>query len=216
MNTMPKITNLSYRAFLDNGIISLLNRDDIEKALLNIKGKNKLEGRALVIALYYTAARPTEILELKGKHLEKENSYIKIQIPIGAKHGLPRPILISSKYRIARELYNYAKSIFPDQFLFYHYTGKSQKFYKNRKGETIEYDYKTYKIYYWVKKWFKGIVPDSITPYFLRHNKLSQLSEAGASMQELQQIKGARDPKSIQAYLHMSKQKARKLGRLNK
>ena len=56
--------NINYRKFLDEGVISILNEDQIWDIMDNA-AKSRLQGaQELVIALYLTGARPAEILNI--------------------------------------------------------------------------------------------------------------------------------------------------------
>lgn len=198
-----KIKNKAYRSFLDDGIIDIIDLNEIKQALEKITGKYKQEGRCFLVALYYTGARPNEVLQLKGKDVEKETSYIKVRLP-ASKKGLPRTLFFPYRFTLIKELYNYASALYPEQFLFYHY----QTHYKRKtpKGSRIEI---TGKVGYYIKKWFKG----KITPYFLRHNRFSQLSEAGLPPQELRMMKGSRTLESVHYYVHLSTRSAKKIAK---
>ena len=79
-----KITNKNYRGFIDTGLINIISVDMITQAMDNIKGNNMAMGRALLITLYYTGARPAEVLELKTGDLIQEGNYLVIKL-IGKK-----------------------------------------------------------------------------------------------------------------------------------
>jgi site-specific recombinase XerD len=197
-----KITNKSYREFLDSGMITLLKQEQIEKALQNVKGvrgRYVQEGRGLLIGLYYTGGRPVEVLRCKGVDVEKEGNYVKVKLE-GAKHGLTRIIYLPERLTLVKEFYNYARSVFPEQLLFYHYANKYVRKLPNGK-ERVE---TTNKIYYYISKWFTGVIAGGITPYFLRHNRFSSLSMAGIKTEEIQQLKGSKTIEGVRPYLHLS------------
>lgn len=207
-----KITNPNYRQFLDKGEIELITATQIEQALNNIKGRYVEEGRALLCLLYLTGCRPVEALELKAKDITRENGHIKVHLTT-AKRGRSRTVYLPSRLRLVKELYTYAVKLYPDMLMFGHFRGNYTRKKINSKGVTVEHSETSDKLRYHVLKWFKGVVPDSIPPYFLRHNRFSALAEAGVSFQELQQLKGAKDPNSIQAYLHLSSRSAKNLAK---
>lgn len=201
------IKNLSYRQFLDTGMISLVDLPELDKGLANIKGKNINEARALVIVLYYTGARPAEVLELSGKDITKENNYVKVALK-GVKHGLPRTVYIPLARKYITELYKYAVSTFPDQYLFFNFRGSYSREYTSAKGKINTNIETTDKLRYHFKKWFANVVKGGLTPYFLRHNRFSKLAMSGASDTDIQMIKGARSIESVQPYKHLSKKTA--------
>jgi len=208
---MARIKNKNYRKFLDQGIIETINEDTIKQALNNIKGKRKKEGRALLITLYYTGARPNEILRLKTESINKDKSYLVIKMP-ASKNGLPRSIYLQLKKPLIKELYNFCQSIPPNMYLFYNYRSKYTRTRKTKKGIT-QYTEIADSLRYHFNKWFEGIIPESIPPYFLRHNRFSKLSEAGLDMQDIRILKGAKTYNSVMPYLHMSTKSAKKIAK---
>jgi site-specific recombinase XerD len=209
---MPKITNEQYSKFREKGEIEIIELEELEQALKQvdgIRGKHINEGRALIIALYYTGARPIEVLSLKAENVFKEGSYVKIAMPT-AKKGKPRTISLPSRFKYVRELYDYAQRNFRGRLLFYNYRGKHKVTYKTR-NEVREYIDISYKLKYYVKKWFKGV--RDITPYFLRHNRFSQLANAGVSPVDIQFLKGGRRLDSVDPYLHLSRKKSEELAK---
>jgi site-specific recombinase XerD len=211
---MPKITNEQYAKFRNKGEIQLLTLEELEQALNNVNGilgRHIKEGRALLICLYYTGARPIEVLQLKAMNIYKEGSYIKIEIPT-AKKGVPRIISLPSRFKYVKELYVYAQSNFRERLLFYNYISNYKKNIDTRKGINV-YEDKTAKLYHHVKKWFKGVRKGSLSPYFLRHNRFSSLANAGVSPQDIQFLKGGRTQQSVQPYLHLSRKKSEDLAK---
>lgn len=208
-NKKQRITNLEYRKFLDNGIITIITEPEIHEALNNIKGKRAAEGRALLITLYYTGARPVEVLQLKAKHIKREGSYITIKVP-GAKRGLPRTIYLPYRLHLVKELYKYATGVFMEMLLFYHYSNRYIRLSPSKKGGFNETIQSTDKLRYYFKKWFTN---RKITPYFLRHNRFSQLTEAGESQDTIMFLKGSKSLESVRPYLHLSTEKAKKVAK---
>lgn len=206
-----KIKNVHYRQFLDNGIITLLTEDQIDISLSNVTGRNKLEGRALLIALYYTGARPNEILSLYGKDVKQEGSFIVIQIP-SSKGGLPRPVYLQYKKDKVKELYKFALGVFPDLYLFPNFRNSYTRTKINKKGVIKENTEITDKLRYYFKKWFKNI-EGGISPYFLRHNRFSSLISKGATQEDIRFLKGGKTLTSVTPYLHLSAASSKKLAK---
>ncbi len=204
---MPKITNKNYRQFLDDGIITTLTENNIRAALHNVKGKHSREGKALLITLYYTGARPNEVLNLRGKDVIKEGSYIVIRMP-GSKGGLPRPVYTPYKKELARVVYLYSMGVFPDMYLFFNYRSNCKRYIKGK-----EYTEITHKLRYYFGKWFKGVIDGGIPPYFLRHNKFSKLAESGVSIENIKNLKGSKSIASVGSYTHMSTKSAKSLAK---
>lgn len=206
---MAEIKNKEYRQFIDKGTINLLELDDLKEALDKVDGiygNHVKEGRALLIALYYTGGRPIEVLGLKGKDIHKQRSYIKIDMST-AKRGVPRTISLPYRFKYVKELYKYAQRNFREKFLFYNYRSNRVKTYVTEKGETKEYLDVSDKLRYYVLKWF------GVPPYFLRHNRFSQLANAGLTPQDIQFLKGGRRSESVQPYLHLSTKKSEELAK---
>lgn len=204
-----RINNTRYRKFLDVGEIDLFSEKDILDKLENIKGKHIREGRSLVIALYYTGGRPCEVLSLVSKKIDKKNSYITIEMP-AAKRGLTRKIYLQSSKPLVKEFFEYAKSIFPDSYLFPSFRNKYMQKHTNKKGEIVYYETISAKVRYWFKKW--GF---DITPYFLRHNRFSRFADNGATENEMRLAKGCKSADSIIPYVHLSTLAAQKLAKKN-
>lgn len=209
---MPKIKNPSYKQFIEKGIIEYITLDHIKQALKNVTGKHMREGRNLIAILYYTGARPNEILQLKSKNLTLSGSYLKIQVS-GSKGGLPRPIHLPMRHALVKELWNYSQSIFSEMYLFYHFKNKSKRTRINKKKEITTNTCTTDKLRYYFKKWFDNVIEGGINPYFLRHNRFSKLSDKGASLEEIRMIKGSRTIESVYPYLHQSTQTSKKIAK---
>jgi len=204
---MPRIVNERYREFLDKGSIDLFEMEDLNKGLV-IAGKSRLgkQGRAFLIALYYTGARPVELLQLKPSNFEKKKNFITIQIPT-AKRGVPRVISIPIARKHATELWNYVNTLFEDIYIFYDMTSHRIRKHKTQKGDIKQYTIITDRVYYYINKWL------GVNPYFLRHSRMSALSQNGADLNELRQFKGAKSFDSVYPYLHMSSKVSQKIGR---
>lgn len=209
---MPKITNKNYRKFLDKGIIDIITLEKLNKALANIKGKHIKEARALLICLYYTGARPIEVLGLKGRAFKRVDSYVTIEVQ-AVKRGLNRTIFLPYRYKLVKEMYDYAVRCFPNAMLFYHFRSSYKRRVVKKDGSVTYREEVTDKLRYFFKRWFTGVIKDSITPYFLRHNRFSQLSEAGLTPQDIQHIKGAKSANSVQPYLHLSTKSAKNIAK---
>lgn len=211
-----KIKNKNYLMFLEKGEIVLLEQDALDTILKSIKGKYKDEGRALIILLYLTGVRPAEALECIGKDIQKEDKTIAVYINGGIKRSKPRIIRVRASNRFAKELLTFSKTLPELAFLFYHFRGNYTRKHTNKKGVTKQYKESTARLRYWFKKWTKNLHIGTITPYYLRHNRISSLSSKGASAQEMMFIKGTTRYESVLPYLHLSKEKSIKISKLIK
>jgi site-specific recombinase XerD len=211
MGKNQRIKNKNYRQFLDTGVIQNLEQPDIEIALNKVSGIYAKQGRALIIYLYFTGARPAEAFKTICKDFTRIRSFVKVNVP-AAKGGLPRTVFLKYTNPLVRELYKYAQSLFDDQRLFWKYANSYKRPYTKKNGEEIFYEQTSDKLRYYFKKWFDHI-DGGISPYFLRHNRMSKLSERGASLEDIRQFKGARSFESVYPYLHMNTKTAKSLAR---
>lgn len=217
-----KITNKHYKEFLKEGIISTINRDQIDKVLANLEHPKAETAKKLILILFMTGARPKEALLLKPRDFTKEGKYLKIRIP-AVKKGITRTIFLQLKDEEVQSLYDWTQRHYPELLLFWPFISEKKRTNikaKLRNGViktyTSEYHDTTNKLYYWFKQWFSILDPtDSYSPYFLRHNHFSRLSEKGASMQDIMMLKGAKSMESVRPYLHMSTQQAKKIAKMN-
>ena len=98
-------------------------------------------------------------------------------------------------------------------YLFYHYRTEEVKHRQKKDGTPYEYVDVASKLTYHVKLWFNGLLPDSIPPYFLRHNRFSSMAQNGVSMNQIQNFKGAKTAESVQAYVHQSSEQGKKIAK---
>ena len=99
---MPKIVNERYKEFIDKGDIKVFSMEELDKGIKKAgASKYGKMARAFLIALYYTGARPIEILQLKPSNFTKDKTYMVIKIPT-AKKGRTRLVSIpmARKYAI--------------------------------------------------------------------------------------------------------------------
>ena len=205
------IKNTNYKRFLESGEIIFIDKIHIAGALENIK-KNVPMARALLITLYLTGARPNEVLKMRGEDIFREKNYIVFKLK-GSKGGLPRLIRVPIKQNWALEAYNYAKSVFPDMLLYFKFRNKYKRIRENKSGTKEIIDISD-KLRYYFKIWFKGVIPDTIPPYYLRHSRFSKLSAKGATQEQLRHLKGSRTFASIHPYTHFSKDMSVKTARM--
>jgi integrase len=208
-----RITNKHYRQFLDTGMIQLINNEDIIKVLNNVEEQHQREIRALIICLYFTGARPCEVLSLKAKDFRKDKSLLEVQFKVTKKHGLPRTLYFKLNNPLIKELYDYTNSLFEETFIFYNFVSKYKRAHYNKKGDLKIYYEVSDKLRYHFKKWFSVIDVESYTPYFLRHNRFSKLAGKGVTMEELRLAKGSKTLNSITPYLHLSTDISKKLSK---
>lgn len=210
---MPKINNKYYNRFLKDGTIDteLLNEEELKKGMERITGKYIQEARALCILLYYSGARANEILRLRAEDIVKDKKnpkYLIVRIP-SSKRGLARKLEFLLEKPLIQELYTYSIGLYPKLLLFYHYKSNSTILHKNKKGEIVRYDRTANKLFFHFKKWF----PD-YNIYYFRHNRFSRNIDAGATIEDIRLMKGAKDNRSVFPYSHLSKKTRRKLANI--
>jgi len=225
---MPKIVNERYKSFMQEGAIDPIKERELEPLLEKIDYKDKPQARALTIITYYSGRRPVEILDLMPQHIAREvkrtgktfKKYVTARFHT-AKGGKESILYFPANPHI-EEFFKYAKSFPPSFYVFHGFRSPYRQIVKSKankkvlireqSGELTEHKEQviTSKEYlqangvmkYYFNKWFK------LPPYFFRHNRLSLLAERGATDRQLLQAKGAKDYKSIQAYIHLSRKEA--------
>lgn len=226
---MPRIKNKYYRQFIDYGQMDLVEKPLFVQWLKGIK-KHKLPRRctlkqaeALFICVYYTGRRPDEIANLKGEDVEKVHEgkkyYIKISY-LTLKGGVRNTIWLPFNV-YTKKMYEYMKNRPPEMFCFWAFRSPTKNTVKwaSRKDILVKEDGKLHhekyvenkskvytrlgnKINYYCVLW------TGRNAYFFRHNRFSLMYANGASDEQVQLFKGAKDPKSVNAYKHMSKKLA--------
>lgn len=219
-NKKNKIKNKFYKEFIETGIIQTINKTDFKKVLDNVEHRQTEQCKNLLRVLFYTGCRPKEALMLKAKDFKQEGKYCKVIIP-SVKRGVSRTIFLNLSDPEINTLFDWTQKHYPEIILFW--VLKSNKTRTNIKAKlkngvtktyTDVYEDTTNNLRHWFKKWFNVLDPDGHTPYFLRHNHFSRLSEAGASMEDIMMVKGARSIESVRPYLHMSTRKAKSIAKL--
>jgi len=162
--------------------------------------------RAFLIALYYTGARPIELLQLKPSDFKKDKTYMVIKIPT-AKKGRTRLVSIPMSRKYATELWKYATSLFDEIYIFHSLASRRTREYETKKGIKIINVVITDRVYYYINRW------TGLNPYFFRHSRMTSLMQDGATLLELQQFKGSKSADSVMPYLHSSGDMSKKIGR---
>lgn len=204
---MPKIKNKIYRKFMDTGEFEPITIDDLETAFSNMKtDRNPNLSKAFLITLYYTGARPNEVLNIRAKDITKKGVWVIVQTP-ASKGGLTRKIYLHTKNKYVTYLYNYASVLHDDMYLFWRLRSKTKKQYMTKKG-VREITEVSSKLRYYINKWFNG----KYNPYLFRHSRFSQLAENGADTWDIKNIKGCKSMDSIMPYIHLSSKIGKRVG----
>jgi len=154
----------------------LLNEIDLKEMLANCKDE---EERVCLILLYYTGARPQEILELRVKDVWQDRKKIAISIPT-LKKGIGRTIFIPLN-EITQELISFVKERPQDLKLILKWRHS-----------------------YNIRDFVYRVSEKRLTPYFFRHNRISQLANAGVDPHTLRRFKGAKSILSVDPYLQLA------------
>jgi len=205
---MPDIKNSEYKFFLDTGLINVMTPQEFENLLLVVEANPPDEttpeqAKALMILLFYSGRRPSEIVELKSEAFSKEGSYLRVTFRT-KKKGAGTILYFPLRNKHIKEVWEYVKNLPPQMYVFWYFRGESKK---------GKYKDTTYKVRYWVQKWSR-LVGKELVPYFFRHHRLSVLAMRGASPEELKFWKGAKSLQSVEPYLHLSQAQAKKLAKL--
>lgn len=207
---MVKVKNKSYREFLDDGSITPVSREEVVCALGNVCGSYVKEGRALLLLLYLTGARPVEVVSLRGHDVRREGRHVVVQLR-GSKRGLSRPVFLKWSDVFVKEVLSFSSSVFPDLFLFRHFRSEYVRRVVKKDGRVFDRAEPAAKVRYYVSSWFDGVRDGGLTTYFLRHSRFSQLSAAGVSSEDLRVLKGSRTLASVVPYVHLSSRKGKSL-----
>lgn len=231
---MPKITNPYYLQFLKQQEIEFVELPQLRSWLEEIP-RQKLprkctidQAKALLIILYYTGARPSELVDICGKHInrvlyERQRVYeVTLEtLKGGIKRTIPIPITPETTF-----LYEYAKKQYPEAYIFYafrkllkntvHWSLNKEMIVKENGVITRElitdakqkdYIRKGKSVNFYITLW------TGRPAYFFRHNRFSIMADKGASDNEIQFVKGSRSPKSVQPYKHLSTKTKKKLAK---
>jgi integrase len=233
---MPKIKNKEYLQFKD-GHIDLITEPQFNEWLEGIATK-KLprrctieQARTMFITLFFSGRRPSEIVDIKGKDIIKkklDHTYC-YQLDVHTlKGGTQVPITLPiNKY--TTEMFNYIRTR----------PGEMYAFWAFRKENPNNVKWKTTKNITVKKEMLDGTNTISTEPYqenhskryirkgglvnyysmlwtgrpsyWFRHHRFSSMYAMGATDVEVQLFKGAKDPKSVNAYKHMSSRMAKSI-----
>jgi integrase len=219
-----KITNPQYRKFMDGDYLLIATVDHINKAIDTIKTMRKRNEKELIhflIIIYYTGARPAEILKLNRESFKIEGRELSIDIQT-LKRGSPRKNLIPMRHALVKQLWQYVSSLPPYTPIFDKLCA-SRLLPSKKKDGTLSADKNglqkfhtdtTYKVYNHFKHVFDGTELEGIPPYYLRHSRFTAMSEKGASIQDIKYWKGAKSIDSVNPYMHRSLAQAKKTSRL--
>lgn len=214
----PKIVNESYREFIDKGTIHIMPPEEFHRKLDTVKlGEltfKRHEWLNYLLLLYWSGRRPAEILKLKGKDFSIKGNFICIMFETLKKGRTTMFYFNFKKVPDIKKVFDWAKLRHLELLLFQSLISSHKKTvkWKTKAGELRQ---KTYaqpsaNITFYVKKFF------GVPPYFFRHNRFSDMSMQGATSWQIKHVKGSKDLRSVDAYIHLSEKGAKEAAKFIK
>jgi integrase len=174
---MPKYTKLWWE-LVKQGIGKPITVSELDKMLERCELKVE---KVMLILLYYTGARPSELLELTKENFRIIEKTLFVSIPT-KKHGETRTIPLPLKNPRISFVADYINTISSEVKIF-------KPRFKNSRD---------------IRKFVYKVSDNKYTAYFFRHNLLSILANSGASVYELKTWKGAKTIKSVEPYIRLA------------
>lgn len=186
---MPKYKSEQFISWIKKGYFDFMKYDDYKdkwNTLTSDLDKN------ILTVLFFTGSRPVELPQIERRHILKEKRYIKLGIPTAKRREDEklRFLKIPLKHPEVKEFWNNTLKDMPDSFFVF--------------ADLRNYLRIADALYYKLK----------IRPYFFRHNFLSLLAMAGATIKQLQYAKGSATEQSVYSYLHLSARQQTEISRL--
>jgi len=163
----------------------LIELSDLIKMLEKARDKQE---RVALILLYYTGARPSEIVNLKREHVKKFRNLICVNF-ITTKKGISRTIWMPFN-SLTKEVIELAEKLQPEQPLL----------------PRIRHPWNIRDLVYRVSD-------NTLTAYFFRHNRLTKLANRGFDVYTLRYFKGAKSIQSVEPYVQMAGTPIKKLAK---
>lgn len=206
---MPRVKNPEYRQFIETGLINTIPDRDFKAMLDKLESPHKMEAQALAAMVYLSGRRPIEVVDLKVKDIAIKPAHIRIVFRT-AKKGRATLVHLPHTSKITPYFSRHFERLpttWKDWFVFHSFRSKAKRTVKIKNKRTGEIKEKQYlaqanKLHHHFTKWF------GVPTYFLRHNRFSKMSEAGADLQEITYAKGSNDPRSAMRYVHLSAKRA--------
>jgi len=168
----------------------VLNKDEI---MSMFESTINLKHRLVLMFLYYTGIRVSEIVNLKWEDIDFQREIIHLKIAKGDKE---RVVFFHEKLKRFIEYFN----LKCNGFVFMSNFGK-------------KYDKRTVQLI--VRNAAKKAgIGKKATPHTLRHSFATHLLEGGADIRHIQQLLGHKDLKTTQIYLHTANKDIKHLAKL--
>ena len=173
----------------------ILSREEIARL---IDGSSNLMHRAILMTVYSTGMRRSEVCSLKVSDIDSACSVIHIR---NGKGGRDRDVPLSPK--LLETLREYWRWMKPKTWLFPGYA----------KGWRADVPITDKAVWCACKKAAKNAGIDKrVTPHLLRHSYATHLLEAGADLRTIQLLLGHVELKHTVIYLHLSQRHLRAVG----
>jgi hypothetical protein len=185
----------------------------------------------LFITLFYTGRRPSEIADIQGKTIKKtrvEGKFV-YQLDIKTlKGGNISPISLPIN-EYTKEMFDYISNRPPEMYAFWAFRKENKnpvKWKTNRNmlvktsfadgtNQISSERYEENKVKTYIRKGglvnYYSMLWTGRPSYWFRHHRFSDMYAHGATDAEVQLFKGAKDPKSVNAYKHMSSRMAKSI-----
>lgn len=185
---------------------------------------------ALMVLLWYTGARPSEIAAFEKEQIYPLNdgftnyAFSVTMVTKKRKDNEYRKIIIPYN-ELTIKAYQYIFDSAPAGFYFYAFRGglgfstyktkwKTEKvIYVRENGKLspetmIEEKEKTYECHNTLIRRFTNALT-GLPPLYFRHHRFSWMARLGATTAQIKLFKGAKDPRSVEGYLQYSEQQAK-------
>lgn len=180
--------SLPYPKYTHHRVPSVLSPDEVARL---IEGAGNLQARAILMTLYSTGARRSELVRLCVHDIDSERMVVHIR---KGKGGKDRDVpLCPQLLDTLREYWRWKK---PKQYLFPSSNGKLGSDHPIS-DKTVWYACHEAAKYAGIKK--------RVTPHTLRHSFATHLLENGADLPTIQVLLGHADLEATSIYLHVSR-----------
>jgi len=167
----------------------VLSKEEIKRLFDAADSEKK---KLILMVLYATGLRVSELINLKVKDIDFNNKLIKV---VGGKGQKDRVVTVSDK--LLKRLYDYVKTKDPDEHVFL------SKYGKPLTPRYIQYLVKDLSV-------AAGITKD-VTPHVLRHSYATHLLESGANIRVIQELLGHSNLQTTQIYTKVSLSELKKV-----
>jgi integrase/recombinase XerD len=166
---------------------TVLSQEEVQRML---ECSMNLMHRAMLLTLYSTGLRRTELTQLKVEDIDSQRMMIRIR---KGKGSHDRDLPLSSKLlEVLREYWRWKR---PTTYLF-------PSDYQERTGQPV-----SDKVIWWLckKAAREAGIRKRVSPHTLRHSYATHMLEAGADLRTIQVLLGHKRLEHTAVYLHLSK-----------